>query len=480
MRPAGAGGEMAASILLVEDEPQHARHLAQAFAAAGTQFTLAIVDTVRKALGHLGCQPVDCVLLDYRLPDSEGLSALRAIRLNHPDVPVVMLTGAGCEEIAVDAMKLGAADYIVKHGSYVDGVPGAVREALGCRAMQRVEPTSTSAPGRALSLELRERYRGNGIIGESVALETALALATRASNTNVTVLLEGETGTGKELFARSIHAHSARHAGPFIAVNCAAIPEPLLESELFGHVRGAFSGADRDRCGLFEEASGGTLFLDESGEIPPPMQAKLLRVLQGNEIRPVGSSRSRAVDVRVVAGTNRDLQLLVREGRFRLDLYHRLNVFPIRLPALRDRRSDVPLLARHFLQRFAERERKEPLAMDPEVIQILAGHVWPGNVRELSNEVHRLVLCAEPGGRIDVSMLSPSLASKAAAARGDARPLKEIVREVELATIAARLREHGYRRAATARSLGLTREGLWQKLRQLGLKPRSRDVEPIT
>lgn len=469
---------MPASILLVEDEPQHVRHLSRVFAVAEDRFALRSVDTVRDALHQLATSVVDCVLLDYRLPDSEGLSGLRAIRLRYPDVPVVMLTGAGCEEVAVDAMKLGAADYIVKHGCYVDSLPLAVREALGRQASRRVDGQQALPQPRRLPPDLRERYRRDGIVGESAPLELALALAARASNTNATVLLEGESGTGKELFARAIHRHGRRGAGPFVAVNCAAVPEPLLESELFGHVRGAFSGADRDRRGLFDEASGGTLFLDEAGEMPAPIQAKLLRVLEDGEVRPVGSSRCRVVDVRVIAGANRDLHLLVREARFRLDLYHRLNVFPIRLPTLRDRRSDVRVLADHFLKALAEFEGKGALAFAPGVLSALEHHAWPGNVRELRNEIHRLVLCAEPDGRIDVPMLPARLATDPGDAVGRTRPLKEIVREVELATIAARLRAYGYRRADTARSLGLTREGLWQKLRVLGLKPPTRGGEP--
>lgn len=259
-------------------------------------------------------------------------------------------------------------------------------------------------------------------------------------------------------------------------MNCAAVPEALLESELFGHVRGAFSGADRDRRGVFEEACGGTILLDEVCEMTPAIQAKVLRTLQDGEVRSLGANRSRRFDVRVVAAANRDLRAAVADGRFRLDLYHRLNVFPIRLPALRERHGDIPLLARHFLAALAEREGKAPLGFDPAVLPLLERWSWPGNVRELRNEVHRLVLCAEPGGSIGVSAL-PRLVGQAECSPGDRR-LKEIVRDVECAAISTRLREHGYRRAATARSLGLTREGLWQKLRALGLKAPPRSGDP--
>src|SRR5881396_996021 len=304
---------------------------------------------------------------------------------------------------------------------------------------------------------------------ESAAIEHALFLAERAAETRVTVLLEGETGTGKELFARAIHYHGPRARGPFLAQNCAALPEGLLESELFGHVRGAFTGAERARRGLFEEADGGTLFLDEVSEASPAIQAKLLRVLQDGEVRPVGASGGRKVDVRVIAASNGDLGEAARAGRFRADLYYRLRVFPIRLPALRERRGDIRLLAVHLLERIGAREGKTLRGFDARALRLLERYPWPGNVRELENEIHRLVLCAEPGERITPDLLAAWIVEGVPpAAGGGTRPLKEIVREVELATIRARLREHGYHRAATARSLGMTRESLWAKLRQLG------------
>jgi len=431
--------------------------------------------SARDGLAHLAANPVDCVLLDYRLPDADGLECLRTIRQRHPDLPVVLITGAGSEEVAVEAMKLGASDYLVKHGKYLVTVPVVVREALGRRELERTAAHYRSAlrssrrEASRLRRELRERYRLDGIIGESAAIEQALFLAERAAETRVTVLLEGETGTGKELFARAIHYHGPRARGPFLAQNCAALPEGLLESELFGHVRGAFTGAERARRGLFEEADGGTLFLDEVGEASPAIQAKLLRVLQDGEVRPVGGNGERKVDVRVIAASNGDLGEAARERRFRPDLYYRLRVFPIRLPALRERRGDIRLLALHLLERISAREGKTLRGFDARALRLLERYPWPGNVRELENEIHRLVLCAEPGERITPDLLAVWIVEGAPPAAGSGtRPLKEIVREVELATIRARLREHGYHRAATARSLGMTRESLWAKLRQLG------------
>jgi len=372
-------------------------------------------------------------------------------------------------------VKLGASDYLVKHGKYLVTVPVVVREALGRRELERAAARYRSALRSSrrevsrLRRELRERYRLDGIIGESGAIEQALFLAERAAQTRVTVLLEGETGTGKELFARAIHYHGPRARGPFLAQNCAALPEGLLESELFGHVRGAFTGAERARHGLFEEADGGTLFLDEVSEASPAIQAKLLRVLQDGEVRPVGGSGGRKVDVRVIAASNCNLGEAAREGRFRPDLYYRLRVFPIRLPALREHREDIRLLAVHLLERFSAQEGKTLRGFDARSLRLLERYPWPGNVRELENEIHRLVLCAEPGERITPDLLAAWIVEAGPPAADDgARPLKQIVREVEIATIRARLREHGYHRAATARSLGITRESLWAKLRQLG------------
>ncbi len=473
---------MPARILLVEDDPDTARLITGALRSGAEQFEVAAASSVRAALEQLAAQPVDCVLLDYRLPDADGLEGLRHIRQAYPDVPVIVVTGAGSEEVAVEALKLGASDYLVKHGKYLVTVPVLVREALGRRELERAAARYRSALRSSrrevsrLRRELRDRYRIDGVIGESAGIEQALFLAERAASARVTVLLEGETGTGKELFARAIHYHGPRARGPFLAQNCAALPETLLESELFGHARGAFTGADRPHRGLFEEADGGTLFLDEVGEASPAIQAKLLRVLQDGEVRPVGGSASRRVDVRVIAATNRDLGEATRAGRFRQDLYYRLRVFPIRLPPLRERRGDIRLLAVHLLDRLSAQEGKKLAGFDPQALRLLERYPWPGNVRELENEIHRLVLCAEPGERLTPDLLAAWIVERAPAAAGDGtRPLKDIVREVEVATIRTRLREYGYHRAATARSLGMTRESLWAKLRQLGVSvPRRR------
>jgi Nif-specific regulatory protein len=291
-------------------------------------------------------------------------------------------------------------------------------------------------------------------------------------DTRATVCIEGETGTGKELIASAIHHKSTRKDKMFVAQNCAALPENLLESELFGHKRGAFTSADADKKGLFEIADGGTLFLDEMGEMPLSLQAKLLRVLQEGTIRPVGATSEKQVDVRILCATNRDLAAEVEKGRFRQDLYYRLMVFPIRLPPLRERRDDIPLLARHFLDRYAAEYHLELPGFTQESLDALAGYSWPGNIRELENEIQRLVIQAEPGCWIEVTDLSPRLrkvegtVARVAPKKGT---LKEMMEQVERWLITEALRENGNNKTRTAAQLGITREGLHKKLAKFSL-----------
>ena len=476
---------MSTRVLVVDDDPEVTRLIGQVLRNATPPFDVEAVGSGAAGLDKLATEPFDAVLLDYRLPDIDGVACLLRIRQTYADLPVVLFTGSGSEEIAVEVMKLGASDYLVKHGKYLARVPTVLREALGRRELQRIaaghgsegEPkAAASTPGPTPAF--CERLRAAGVVGESPAFAVALALAERAVSSTATVLLTGESGTGKDVLARA--DPRARFAGSraLCGQNCAALPETLLESELFGHARGAFTGADRARRGLFEEASGGTLFLDEIGETNLVLQAKLLRVLEERCVRPIGSNEGRPVDVRVVAATNADLLRAVDEGRFRRDLYYRLNVFPIRLPALRERSEDILRLATYFLERYGAEERKAPPCLDPDALDILLGYPWPGNVRELANEMHRLVLCAEPGEQVGTSRLAGEIVAtpRAPGAMGqDAhRPLREIVNEVEIAEINSRLREHGYNRSRTAKSLGITREALWAKMKQLGVAVRRR------
>jgi Nif-specific regulatory protein len=311
-----------------------------------------------------------------------------------------------------------------------------------------------------------------GVVGVSDTMQRALALVARAQSTQATVLLTGETGTGKEVLARAIHAGSGRARAPFVAFNCAAFPETLLESELFGHARGAFTGADRAKQGLFLDADGGTLFLDEVGETSLTFQVKLLRALQEREVRPVGGNRSQRVDVRVIAATNRELRREIDRGAFRADLYYRLAIFPIRVPALRERREDVPLLARHFLALHGEREGKPGCRLAPDALDLLAAHAWPGNVRELENEMLRALALSEAGDEIPADRLSPRLADVLEPARElapDGEPLRVTLARLESWLLRRSLAHHGGRRAETARALGITREGLHKKLKRLGV-----------
>ncbi|MEZ4367756.1 MAG: sigma 54-interacting transcriptional regulator [Kofleriaceae bacterium] len=327
--------------------------------------------------------------------------------------------------------------------------------------------------GENVYLKRREaKVRFDDIVGESPAMKAVFAQLERVIDTRATVLIEGETGTGKELIASAIHYQSPRAAKMFVAQNCAALPENLLESELFGHKRGAFTSADSDKKGLFEIADGGTLFLDEMGEMPLALQAKILRVLQEGTIRPVGATSERQVDVRILCATNRDLQAEVAAGRFRQDLYYRLAVFPVRLPPLRERPEDVPLLAAFFLRRYAAEHRVNLPGLTQDALEALAAYPWPGNIRELENEIQRLVINGDPDQWLEATDLSPRLrkvespAARVAPAKGT---LKEMMEQVERALLVEALRDHGGNKTRTAATLGITREGLHKKLGKLGL-----------
>ena len=317
-----------------------------------------------------------------------------------------------------------------------------------------------------------EKRRFDSIIGESSAMRSVLAQLEKVLDTRATVCIEGETGTGKELIASGIHYQSRRNDKLFVAQNCAALPENLLESELFGHKKGSFTSADADKKGLFEIADGGTLFLDEVGEMPLSLQAKLLRTLQEGVIRPVGSTSEKQVDVRIICATNRDLEAEVAKGAFRQDLYYRLMVFPIRLPPLRERREDVPLLAEHFLKRYVQEYRRDIAGLSQEALDALASYAWPGNIRELENEIQRLVIQAEPGAWIEVGDLSPQIRkvegtlSRIAPKKGT---LKEMMEQVERWLLAEALRENDNNKTRTAERLGITREGLHKKLSKFGM-----------
>jgi Nif-specific regulatory protein len=324
----------------------------------------------------------------------------------------------------------------------------------------------------ARQLTRSERALGR-VIAHSAAMQEVLDLIGHAQRSRATVLLTGDTGTGKELLARAVHDGSARAAGPFVPLNCAAFPDTLLESELFGHVRGAFTGADREKRGLFEEADRGTLFLDEIGETSGPFQAKLLRALQEREIRPVGGNRTRSFDTRVIAATNRDLRFEVQNGHFRQDLYYRVAVFPIRIPPLRERLADVLPLAQHFLALHGRRDEKPGCSFSRDAAQLLLSYGWPGNVRELENQVQRALALAEPGTEIGPELISSRLSQiqePVHAAAHEGETLRETLHRIEALLIRRALDRNGDRRAITARELGVTREGLHKKMKRLGVE----------
>jgi DNA-binding NtrC family response regulator len=406
-------------ILLVEDRDSLRRLLARTLAGDG--YEVAAAATGGEAVRLLGERPFDLVLTDLRLPDRSGLEVLAASREKQPRVPVVVLTGYGTVGAAVEAMKLGAYDFLEKPLELPD-LAQLVARALGGDAAHAAhaadaagEPGESAAaarPGEPRGAAVFQPAGAPPIVGRHPRLRAALRLLERVAPTETTVLLTGESGTGKELFARALHALSARRRGPAIAVNCAAIPEALLENELFGHEKGAFTGADRRQAGRFELAAGGTLFLDEIGEIPLGTQGKVLRVLEERTFERVGGGRTLHADLRLVAATNQDLQRMVEEGRFRSDLFFRLDVFPIELPPLRERASDVPLLARHLIADIARRHQLPAPRLGEGAVELLAVQPWPGNVRELANVLERAVILAD-GPELRPADLEPLLGAPA-------------------------------------------------------------------
>ncbi len=344
-------------------------------------------DSGQAGIASLRARPADAVLTDLRMKGTDGMDVLRAARELEPEIPVVIMTAFGAVESAVEAIQRGAYHYVTKPFK-LDVVRVLLERAIGERSVR--------AENVALRRAVRDAIPGGSLVGRSAGIRAVNELCRRVSGAATPVLVLGETGTGKELVARDIHAEGPRRDAPFVAVNCAALPESLLESELFGHVRGSFTGATQTRRGLFVEANGGTLFLDEIGDMPLPLQAKLLRVLETGEVRSLGSDGAQKTDVRIVAATHRDLVADIRAGRFRQDLYFRLNVVPIRIPPLRERADDVPLLLEHFLRRGAQRfSQAGSISFSPEAVALLVRYAWPGNVRQLENAVDRWLITSE-------------------------------------------------------------------------------------
>jgi len=444
------------NVLVVDDEPAIRQVLSAAIGKAGHQ--VAAAASAAEALARLGKGDIDVVVSDIFMPVTDGIELLKLARVQGVDATFIMVTAFASVDSAIEAIKAGAHDYITK--------PVRNEEIL-----HRLEQISALRGLRDENRALRDLVLGGGgrrYRFTSPAMQTVEHLVTRVAPTTSTVLIVGESGTGKGIAAREVHELSARRDGPFIPVNCSAIPETLLESEFFGHTKGAFTSADRARKGLFLQAHGGTIFLDEIGELPLAMQTKLLHVLEAKQVRPLGSEQVHKVDVRIVAATNRDLPAMVREGRFREDLYFRLSVFQIAMPPLRERREDIPGLIRFILAQ--QGPSGGPLAIDPEAEDVLLRFDWPGNVRQLENVLHRAAILAD-GGRIRVADLPPEV-SQTAAARG--RPeaasggatLRERVRAFELKLILQAIEEANGDRRLAAQRLGIGLSSLYRKLEE--------------
>jgi two-component system response regulator AtoC len=448
-------------VLIVDDDPGLRQSLSLLLQGEG--YEVASEGSAARALERAWKDPFDLILCDVRMPEMDGLEFLRRYREARGRALVIMMSAYGGEDQAIAAMKAGAYDYIPK--------PFRSDEVILTlkKAEEREQLRSQLA---SLQAEL-SRWTDREVVAESPAMRKVMELASRVAPHSTTVLITGESGTGKEVIARAIHRMSPRSGRRFVAINCAAIPENLLESELFGHARGAFTGATADKPGLFEEADGGTLLLDEIGELPPALQAKLLRVLEEGEIRRVGEAKNRKVDVRVLAATARNLEADVRQGRFREDLYYRINVMRIHLPPLRQRPEDIEALARLFLQRAGERSGRV-LTLTPAAMAALKAHPWPGNVRELENAVERAAVLS-PDGRIGPAELWPSAEHTGGAETYGAdtvsRPttLREAVDEAQRAAIRRALDACGGNRAQAARLLGISQRSLFYKLKQLKL-----------
>ena len=444
-------------ILVVDDEEQMRDLLAKVLERKG--FQTSVCGDGTEALAFLEKEPVDLVVTDVRMPGLGGMEALRAVKELNPDIVVIIMTAFGSIDQAVQAVKEGAYDYINKPFK-IDEMLLTIEKALDERRLRHEVST--------LRQELRTRYHFENLIGKSRPMQEVFGLIEQVAGSRSTVMVYGKSGTGKELVAKAVHYNSQRSTKNFVPVNCAAIPAELLESELFGHERGAFTGAIATKVGKFELATGGTLFLDEVGSMRLDLQAKILRALQEREVERVGGSRTIKIDVRVIAATNRDLKKAVEEGAFREDLYYRLNVVPITLPDLKDRPEDIPLLANHFVQKFGQESNSGIREISKEAMAILISHTWPGNVRELENVIERAATLGR-GPAVQPSDLPPHLA-------GGTNPLERALakeatlEDLEKDYIAMILRRTKGHQIRAASILGIDRRTLYRKIRRYNLK----------
>jgi DNA-binding NtrC family response regulator len=448
-----------AHLLIVDDEANTLASLSRAFRLAGHEAT--VCDNAVKALELAKSREFDLILSDVVMPGRDGLALLEDLKASGVASPVVMMSGQAHIEMAVRATRLGALDFLEKPLS-TEKLLLTVENAL---KLKRLEQENQ---------QLKARLGKHEIIWAGEAMRRVMAQIERVAASETRVCIWGETGTGKELVARTLHEQSPRRNGPFVTLNCAAVPAELIESELFGHEKGSFTGAASRHLGKFEQANGGTLFLDEIGDMPLAMQAKLLRVLEEGEVERIGGDRPIAVDVRVVVATHRNLEELVREGKFRQDLFHRVYVFPLVLPPLRQRADDIPALVEHFSRQVCAQNGWKPMRFSPDAVAALQRCPWPGNVRELRNVVERLMLLAA-NGEVDAATVELALPPAPSASRVSpaAGTLGERTAEFERETILAELKRHQHHITNTARALGLERSHLYKKCQQLGIDLRA-------
>ncbi|MBL8208326.1 MAG: sigma-54-dependent Fis family transcriptional regulator [Blastocatellia bacterium] len=452
---------MKKTILLVDDDASLRRVLAHHLTEAGYQ-VLTAADG-KEGLRVFTEQQVDLVITDIQMPELSGLEMLRRTSVISPDVMVLVITAHGSIETAVEAMKLGAYDYITKPFN---------REELLLTVAKGLEHTALVRENRSLKQFIESRFTLDNIIGNSQAMQRVFHLVEKVARTDLAILITGESGTGKELIAKAIHQHSTRRDGPFAVINCGAIPEGLLESELFGHRKGSFTGAYANARGKLEAADKGTVFLDEIGELPLALQVKLLRVIEGGEFSRVGETETRRADVRFLAATNRDLAKMVEDGRFREDLYFRLKVVPVHLPPLRERREDIPLLADYFLKEVAQRYERTGLHFEKEVFRYFQAYAWPGNIRELKHTVERLAVIAESDA-VGIKDLPDNMTATTGNASNvliqlpdDGIDLEEVEREI----LRQALEKRGGNQTRAAQYLNITRSALIYRMQKYGLQ----------
>jgi two-component system response regulator AtoC len=455
--------------VLVVDDDKNTRDGLQR--ALRHRFDVRTAESADAALAALADGAVDVMLSDVRMPGEDGISLLKRVQSRHPSVSCILITAYGSVETAVEAMKQGAFDFLTKPVN-LDRLELLIDRALHTRDVE--------AKNQALEAQLDKKFGLESIIGSSPAMQELFDVIRQVAPTQASVLIQGPSGTGKELVANAIHRLSSRSRGPFVAVHCAALSPTLLESELFGHEKGAFTGAVSRRKGRFEQADGGTLFLDEIGEIEPAIQVKLLRVLEERRFERVGGDETIEVDIRLLTATNRDLKKLVEEGIFREDLYYRLSVVPVNLPPLSERAGDIPLLADHFIRDFAERNGRAITGITPDAVNLLCAYSWPGNVRELRNTIERMVVLSS-GGRLTARDVPPQIraAGNAPAGGGTAannasspstpQPAAGSLAETEKRKILDVLAKHRGNRTRAAVELGISRRTLHRKLNEYGI-----------